>query len=607
MTPTTSVRPQLAVGAAVGAVSRRIFGQFSEHLHDVIQGGLYAELLVDRKFGLPGVHGRIRGVADGWERVGPEGVQCRRGDTPYAMDPGPDCHHAQIVDFAAGRAAGAGGIRQVGIPLDAGTRYLARLRCNVVGPVGDLAVALHDADGGVIARALVPVPGDAAFAGHDLGGRLTPAAELEARLDCPATVEHGAFSITAEPSPEAAASLWIHSASLMPEGSADGLHAATAHALRELPAVVVKWPGGCFADNYDWRLGIGPRDTRHGAPDYAWGTWEENDFGTDEFLRWCERTATEPYICVNHGTGSPELAAAWVEYCNGPVTSEWGAQRAANGHPEPYGVKLWAIGNEVFGFWERGSAKPDAYAAAVHRFAAAMRAVDPTIQVAAQGDTGAYTEALLPLVGPIIDLLSVHHYSGRLEPFDIGTYLAQARDFETVLGRVVAAIRSTPGAGHVRIALDEWGWTPTPMGPVSAVFCACVLNAVSRLAPHVELGGHCCVANPMGVLTRRGERLERSPMYDLFHLYATLHRGTAHRVDGVPAEVDAIAYTDDSGTSLIVANTTDADVTVELPFTDAGEVRLHRVGAQTQWDVPWHGSTVTIAGFQVVGVSVAAR
>jgi alpha-N-arabinofuranosidase len=298
----------------------------------------------------------------------------------------------------------------------------------------------------------------------------------------------------------------------------------------------------------DWRLGVGPRHERHGAPDYAWGTWEENDFGTDEFLLWCELTRTEPYLCVNHGSGDLALAAAWVEYCNGGTDTEWGARRARNGREAPWGVRLWAVGNEVYGSWERGAADAETYGANVRRFAAAMKDVDPGIEIVAQGDLGEYSEQLLWAAGDAFDYLSVHHYAGHADaPFaDPEEYVAAGRAFEDRLTRLVAAIRATPDAGHVRLALDEWGWA-YGNDPAGIAFTASVLAACVRLAPYVAVGGHCCVVNPGAVVERTGERVTRTRLYDVFQLFDRAHRDEALHAECDDPALGVCAFADPTG------------------------------------------------------------
>ena len=131
-------------------------------------------------------------------------------------------------------------------------------------------------------------------------------------------------------------------------------------ALRRIRPTILRWPGGCFADIYHWRNGIGPKDQRPvrladdellgqdlGQDDVVWDIEESNRFGTDEFIDYCREIGAEPYICANVGSGTPEEAAAWVEYCNGTGNTSYARERRANGHQQPHRVKYWGLGNEI--------------------------------------------------------------------------------------------------------------------------------------------------------------------------------------------------------------------------------------------------------------------
>ena len=204
-----------------------------------------------------------------------------------------DSHHAQVVRLPEG-----GGERR-----DPAGRHRARRRLHLsrarrlhrVGAVEALRFELRDAAGAVVAAAEVEVPAaarvDQPFGTPDFRVLLHEGAVVSVELTSPVTDPDGRFCVSARASGRA--ELWLHWASLMPEDALDGLHAGIVELFRELPANLVKYPGGCFADGYDWRAGVGPRDARFAAANQAWGIWEENDFGTDEFLRWCELTARD--------------------------------------------------------------------------------------------------------------------------------------------------------------------------------------------------------------------------------------------------------------------------------------------------------------------------
>lgn len=120
---------------------------------------------------------------------------------------------------------------------------------------------------------------------------------------------------------------------------------------KELRVPVVRYPGGNFCASYRWQDGIGPKEKRPKRPELAWEGVEPNTFGTDEFMEWCKVVGTEPYLCLNMGTGTLEDALAWVEYCNGDKGTYYANLRRQNGHEKPYNVKYWALGNEMWGPW----------------------------------------------------------------------------------------------------------------------------------------------------------------------------------------------------------------------------------------------------------------
>jgi alpha-N-arabinofuranosidase len=219
---------------------------------------------------------------------------------------------------------------------------------------------------------------------------------------------------------EAEGSVWLDQCSLMPDDAVDGIWKNVFRAVRELHPTVLRFPGGCFADCYDWEEGIGPRDARPARVNRHWGGMEENNFGTDEFLKLCSNLGCEPMICINFGSADATEAAGWVEYCNGDINTAMGKRRAENGHPEPYHVKLWGIGNETWAEWEIGNRTAEQYAAAYGAFAAAMRAASPeSIQLIACGGDGncesqEWNRKVLEEVGQDADYLDLHFYAPQL-------------------------------------------------------------------------------------------------------------------------------------------------------------------------------------------------
>jgi alpha-N-arabinofuranosidase len=182
-------------------------------------------------------------------------------------------------------------------------------------------------------------------------------------------------------------SLHIGAASLMPADNISGFKAATIRYLKEQGISIARWPGGNFVSAYNWRDGIGDHDKRPPRYELAWNGTESNDMGIDDFMTFCRLIGAEPYIAVNSGLGDDHSAAEEVEYINGSATSRMGRLRTANGHAAAYGVKIWGVGNEMYGEWQWGHIAVTQYPEKHNRIVKAMKQIDPTIKVIASGAT----------------------------------------------------------------------------------------------------------------------------------------------------------------------------------------------------------------------------
>ncbi len=354
--------------AKVGApIDPYIYGQFTELLFNLYEKGVWAEMLSDRKFFYP-VNSSEKLVPENrkrnfnrWRPMGPEASVTMDTQHAYVGEHAPEVH----LEVATPR-----GIRQSGIPLAKGRSYTghvvlygdptAKVEVSLVwgsGPGGRQSVALPLLSGRYIK-----------FPFHFVSG---------------ADTENGSFEISGT----GTGTFHIGVVSLMPADNLDGFRADMVKLLRELRSGIYRWPGGNFVSGYNWRDGIGNRDTRPPRYDYAWHTVEYNDVGTDEFMKLCALLQIDPYICVNAGFGDAQSAADWVEYCNGSADTPMGRRRAMNGHPKPYGVKWWGIGNEMYGEWQLGHMDIDQYVIKHNMFGEAMRKVDPSIELVASGAT----------------------------------------------------------------------------------------------------------------------------------------------------------------------------------------------------------------------------
>ncbi len=252
-----------------------------------------------------------------------------------------------------------------------------------------------------------------------------------------------------------------------PLADADGYRKDVMQATKDLGVTVLRWPGGNFASGYNWKDGIGPRDQRPPRREGAWGDIESNRFGTDDFLRYCERIGVEPYICINAGLGTVEDARQWVEYTNESADTYWARQRRKNGRDKPYNVKIWGLGNEIDGPWQLGHKNAEDYTKFALEAAKAMRRADGSIKLIASGSSNfragsdwvTWNRTVLENLKSEIDYISLHTYIGNPDN-NFEKFLAASRDIDDrieVVGGLIQAINvTTPRQRPIYIAFDEW-------------------------------------------------------------------------------------------------------------------------------------------------------
>jgi alpha-N-arabinofuranosidase len=244
----------------------------------------------------------------------------------------------------------------------------------------------------------------------------------------------------------------------------DGYRTDVLTAAKNLGVTLLRWPGGNFSSNYNWRDGIGPRDNRPTRLDMAWGTTDDNRFGTHEFLRYCEMLNTEPYLCANLGTGSWTEAQQWVEYCNFAGETTTTKLRRKNGRQDPWKVKYWGLGNEMDGPWQMGHRTADDYGRFALEAAKLMKWTDPSIKLVAAGssnyaaDWTGWNRTVLENLKNHADYLSLHMYVGNREN-DFGEFMASSLELaertKIAEGIIAEALAGVPDR-RIYIAWDEW-------------------------------------------------------------------------------------------------------------------------------------------------------
>jgi alpha-N-arabinofuranosidase len=436
----TAASPSVVVdlNAELSEINPRIYGQFIEHMGRCVYGGIWAEMLQDRKFFYPvAMEGppREAGAESPWKRTGKEGQAAIGMDTqvPYAG--------RWSVELAAHAETWAG-IRQDELALCEGREYVGRV---VAQKKGGTAAALEvrlSWGEGENERAVATLPMKDAWSALTFAftaRKSTAAGALELG------VRGGAARIGA--------------VSLMPADNVEGFRADTLALLRTLDAPVYRWPGGNFVSAYNWWEAIGERDTRPPVKNPSWPGLEHHDVGIDEFATLCRLLGTEPLVVVNAGLGSPQMAAALVEYANAGVDTKWGEARAKNGHAKPYHVKWWGIGNEMYGSWQHGAVPLERYVARHKAFAKAMRDVDSSIQIIGVGATGEWSMGMLKECAADMTLLSEHFYCPT--DADVLRHVLNMRDaVRDKAQKHIEACRQLFGGARARIpiALDEWNY-----------------------------------------------------------------------------------------------------------------------------------------------------
>jgi alpha-N-arabinofuranosidase len=349
-------------------IHRYIYGMFSELVGNQYDKGIWAEILSDRKFFYPVnssetlVPINSRRGFNRWRPIGPDAVIIMDKGNPYVGE--------QSVRVKLNKSE-VHGIQQSGIGLSLGRKYTGYI------------ILSGDADAKVTVTMVWGTnPGDKQSITLQplTKGFVKYPLNFTSRAT---TIDQGRFEISGTGD----GTFSIGTVSLMPADNIKGFRADLVSLLKVLNSGIYLWPGGNMLAGYDWHYGIGNRDKRPTRYDYAWNCIESNDVGTDDFLNLCGLLNVDPYLVVNIGFGEARSAAEWVEYVNGSKDTPMGKLRAANGHPEPYKVKIWGIGNEMYGVWQLGHMSIEHYIIKHKMFVEAMRKVDPTIKIVACGAT----------------------------------------------------------------------------------------------------------------------------------------------------------------------------------------------------------------------------
>ena len=580
---------------AAAPIHRDIFGNFIEHLGDVVYPGLWAQALLNPNLEriAPGDTEPLSWDLEGatWQQGGFQSPYCVRmeGTAALRQDLDLPVHRTRncVLTFAARHVGAAAGADRLELAIRGVGAKQAEIYVLTEERIADAAWKMH--------RVVLALP----------AGRIARGERLRF------VVRH-----------EGNGAVEIDQIEIFPADNVQGMDPDVLQKAREWHMPLVRWPGGNFASGYHWQDGVGKRAQRPTLRSAAWGDLESNHFGTDEFLTFCRILHVEPQLTVNAGDGAPTEAANWVRYCNAPLTDSWGGRRAANGHAAPYNVRLWEVGNELYGPWQVGHTDAAHNAARYVRFRDALLKAAPHLRLIATGKGDEFSsdgmqrntdwnrrllQSAVAGHRPAPDYLSVHPLvplPTDLKGLSYADQYTSAMAHPTFLDRVYLPglgrlIASVPGAkGKTHVAVTEWGlivggaaWKEGPNhdSQAGAIYNALALNAMLRHSDLVTLANMTAFMHGGGIKKPAGVVIV-DPQYYTQQLYAAsgIHTPVATAATGpgqdVPARGFLPAVADVADVDVFAALTADAQTLVVFAvnrhLTDARPLKMHLTGFQ---------------------------
>ena len=640
-------------------IPRNITGKFCEHLYFNITNGMDAQILRNPTFsdypfrtgqnspdGVATFHydrkqieSNIRNSAGRWGwpdseidaliKSRNEAMACfwtKLGPVEASPDTGPNGGRAQRV---RAHAAGQGIAQWTWLPLHRIREY-------------EFEMWIRSPDLDTLKIAFFGPDGTEVCAGKIISNVTVNWQKLEGRLKIPDNLPDDKaykFAVVADK----AGQFVIERVLLRPADHINGADPDVIWFLRQSHLPILRWPGGNFVSSYHWRDGVGPVEKRPTLPNYAWGQQENNFFGTDEFIAFCRAVGCEPMICLNAGSGTVSEAAQWLEYCNGAVDTPMGKLRAANGHPQPYNIKHWEIGNELWGKWQYHWTTAEGYVDRYRQFVTAMLEVDPDITIYACGAPvmwgKKWNDTLIVQASDILRITTDHPLVGGRVPADTDP-LDVYRDFMAVpkvLEQKWAALErdmKNAGISNPRLAVTELqmfarigkpssanaprrlshGKLVSPATHAEALYNVLIYHASVRLAPFVEMVTHSATVNHGGGLRKTRERVFANPCHYAQAMFASFAEAVPVKTElncstqAAPLvlpdlknatsacsyqTIDALAAQSQDGNLLIsvVYRGTSEPIDLEIVIKDSaltGQAQIQTLSA----DVPWATNTL---------------
>jgi alpha-N-arabinofuranosidase len=565
MLSTVELKPVANIDASKKGqpISKYIYGQFIEHLGRCIYGGIWAEMLEDRKFWYPveqtfdpeskagNPYRIIRNSS--WRIIGSKENLTMAKDNPFVGE------HTPEVTVEANKPDG---IAQSELALIKGKKYTGRV------------VLAGDSSAAPVKVVLTwgPKPGESdSITIYNLSAGYK---KFPFEFTAGASTDNGRLEIVGF----GRGKFRIGTASIMPADNIKGMRADTIRLLKELNAPVYRWPGGNFVSGYNWRDGIDPdRDKRPPRKNPAWTGVEHNDFGLHEYIEFCRTVGTEPMISVNTGLGTVDETAKEVEYANGSIDTEAGKLRAKNGSREPFKVKFWCVGNEMFGNWQLGNMPLEKYVLKHNECADAMKKADPSIKLIAVGEVGRWDEMMLAKCADHMDLISEHFYCQE-RPGLMSHIAWPSENIKRITDahrRYRQEIPALKGK-DIRIAMDEWnywygrhvfGELGTRYFLKDGLGIAKGLNEYYRNSDIVYMANYAQTVNVIGCIKTSKTDAEFETTGLVLKLYRQQYGQIPLEVSGDSRPLDVAAALSEDGKKLTISIINPLQKEVTLPLT----------------------------------------
>jgi alpha-L-arabinofuranosidase len=541
-----------------------IYGQFIEHLGRSIYGGIWAEMLEDRKF--YSAVGETRRdkvyVPSPWKPVGGLSAVTMVTENAYVGE------HTPQVDL--GDDGVTKGITESGLGVVAGKGYEG-----YVILAGDASAA--------------PIEVSLSWGGGDSDRQTVKIEKLTkeyskypVKFKAGSSTDDATFSITGK----GKGKFLIGTSSLMPEENIKGMRKDTLAQLKELNSPIYRWPGGNFVSGYNWMDGIGPRDKRPPRKNPAWTGIEHNDFGVHEYFEFLHELNAQAFIALNAGLGTVDSAVQEVEYVNGGPETPMGKLRAKNGHPAAFHCTYFAVGNEMSGNWQLGSVPLKEFIQRHNTFSQALLNVDKSIKLVASGEavrpSSDWDRQLLANSADYINLISKHFYR---QDWHGGGLLTHERQIGDAIRAIANAhrdyLKTIPEmqGKNIRVSLDEWNYWygPHVFGELGtryflrdALGIAGGINEYSRDSDVIGMACYAQTVNVIGAIKTNKTAAVLDSTGEALVMYRRYFGTIPIEITGAPEPLDVAATWTADKKSLTISVVNPTYETYQLAFNVVG-------------------------------------